>query len=57
MWYTRPKNFLIVASSVADAVVVNPNYIKMLLATGLVMFFIKDNLFVFPLVLLDLDLQ
>ena len=40
---THPNMFLWIASSVADAVAVNPNGIKTLLANGFSTFFIKVN--------------
>ena len=38
-----PNTFLWIAVSVADSAAVNPNGIKILLASGLSTFFIKDN--------------
>ena len=38
-----PNIFLWIAASVADAAAINPNDIKILSASGLSTFFIKDN--------------
>ena len=41
--WPNPKNFLCIPASAANAVAVNPNGTKTLLANGLVTFFIKGN--------------
>ena len=43
MTTTRPQNFLCIPASAADAAAVNPRVIKMLLANGLITFFINSN--------------
>ena len=43
MTTTRPQDFLCIPASAADAAAVNPKGIKMLLANGLITFFINGN--------------